>query len=356
MNFENTLLIICTAASFFLGFGCFYVLNRIRIAQSKIPFSPFVIIFGIFAVFALGLSIAFRNDNDFINEYVLWELPALLAASAAIFYVSSRFGTKYICLTILSCAAFLSLFMPQEISVFSQIPPFFSIPLITLLWFLFSFLYRFLNGIETVAGLHAMAVCIGIFFLTLAAALPFLLGAIALILAAVIAAFLIFNWYPARLQLSEAGCTALGFLLGGLVFRAVSEGAAPSIVIFNMFYIIEISWALLQTLFLRDKYADVITNTAYFQANVSGLSPENIANNILRLEIVMIVLGYFEAYSSNIYSIPVLSAIITVWYLSKVKNWQDANRSFREMNRNVINEIKNNFEEIKDTINKDKEN
>ncbi len=356
MNFENTLLIICTAASFFLGFGCFYILNRIRIAQRKIPISPFVIILGIFAVFALGLSIAFRNDNDFINEYVLWELPALLAASGAIFYVSSRFGTKYICLTILSCAAFLSLFMPQEISVFSQIRPFFTVPLIILLWFLFSFLYRFLNGIETVAGLHAMAVCIGIFFLTLAAALPFLLGAIALILAAVIAAFLIFNWYPARLQLSEAGCTALGFLLGGLVFRAVSEGAAPSIVIFNMFYIIEISWALLQTLFLRDKYADVVTNTAYFQANVSGLSPENITNNILRLEIVMIVLGYFEVYSANIYSIPVLSAIITAWYLSKVKNWQDANQSFRDMNRNVINEIKNNFEEIKDTINKDKEN
>lgn len=356
MNFENTLLIICTAASFFLGFGCFYILNRLRIAQSKTPFSPFVIILGIFAAFALGLSIAFRQDNDFINEYVFWELPALLTASAVIFYVASRFGTKYICLTILSCAAVLSLFMPQDISVFSQIPPVFSIPLMILLWFLFSFLYRFLNGIETVAGLHTMAVCTGIFFLSLAAALPFLLGAVALILAAVTAAFLVFNWYPARLQLSEAGCTALGFLLGGLVFRAVSEGAAPSVIIFNMFYIIEICWALLQTLFLKDKYADIVANTAYFQANVSGLSPENITNNILRLEIVMIVLGYFEAYSSNIYSIPVLSAIITVWYLSKVKNWQDANQSFREMNRNVFKEIKNNFEEIKDTINKDKEN
>lgn len=356
MNFDNTFLTICTVASFFLSFAGFYVLNQQRISRLERQIPPFAVIFVFFAVFGLIAAFVFRQDNDFISGYSVLELPVLLAATALIFYVSSRFSAKYAALTVLSGTAVLTFLMPESQPLLPQIPAPLSLLLSVLLWFAFSFLYRFLNGVESVAGLHTVAVALGIFTLSLAAALPHLLGALALILAAVTGAFLLFNWYPARLQLSDAGCTALGFLLGGLIFRSASEGAAPCLIIFNMFFIIEVSWALLQALALRDKYSDITANTAYFQANISGLSPDNIANNILRLEIVMIVLGYFEAYSPNIYSIPVLSAVITAWYLSKLKHWQTANQSFREINRNVINEIKSNFEDIKDNINKDKRN
>ena len=356
MNFDNVFLIICSIASFFLSFAGFYALNRQKVSHPPTQISPFIIIFAVFGICGLILTFTFYQDNDFISGYSIFELPVLLIAAALIFYISSRFSAKYSALSVLAGAAVLTIFMPQNISVIPQIPEFLNILLFIFLWFAFSFLYRFLNGVEAVAGLHAITAAAGIFLLALASALPHMLGALALIFAIIITAFLMFNWYPARLQFSNADCTALGFLLGGLIFRSASEGAAPCMIIFNMFFIIEISWALLQALLPREQYADITANTTYFQANISGLSPDNIANNILRLEIVMIVLGYFEAYSPNIYSIPILSAVITAWYLNKIKNWQTANQSFREINRNVINEIKNNFEDMKGNINKDKRN
>ena len=65
-------------------------------------------------------------------------------------------------------------------------------------------------------------------------------------------------------------------------------------------------------------------------------------------------MGSFELYAPNAYTIPLFTLVFTAWYLSKIKNWQTANKTIREINRDLMTEIKNNINTIKDQINKEK--
>jgi Fuc2NAc and GlcNAc transferase len=104
-------------------------------------------------------------------------------------------------------------------------------------------LYNFMDGIDGIAGIEALCVCLG-------AALLFLLrgdvqatglAAVALLLAAAALGFLYWNWPPARIFMGDAGSGFLGFALGVLSLFATLQ--APV-----LFW----SWVILLAVFICD--------------------------------------------------------------------------------------------------------
>ncbi|MDR3213191.1 MAG: glycosyltransferase family 4 protein [Azoarcus sp.] len=138
-------------------------------------------------------------------------------------------------------AAAIALFILPEIPV-----PFVSLPLLALValgeafylaWMLN--LYNFMDGIDGIAALEAICVCLG-------GALVFLLGAPSLaaaplLLAAATLGFLCWNWPPARIFMGDAGSGFLGFALGVLSLQAAHQAPA-------LFW----SWAILLAVFVCD--------------------------------------------------------------------------------------------------------
>ncbi|PLW87511.1 glycosyl transferase [Halioglobus japonicus] len=108
-----------------------------------------------------------------------------------------------------------------------------------LLWMLN--LYNFMDGIDGIAALQAVSVCVAAALLSwfYAGDLQFL--SFCLVLAAAQVGFLCWNWPPARLFMGDAGSVPTGFLLGGLALLGAVEGALPLA-----------CWAILLALFVTD--------------------------------------------------------------------------------------------------------
>lgn len=355
MSSETITLIISALAGFIISFIGFSAANSKKDLPSVARFLPFSVIYLTFLALGLIAFIAFPRSEDFIFDYSFNESAVFFLMIPVVFF--SFYFLKHSTKAYLAALIAVSIpviFFPSQYNYFSELP-LWSAPLITIvLWFAFTAFYPILNGVDAVAGVNALSVSLGVFILSLSGGAPILLGAQGLFLAVIMLAFLIFNWYPARIRLSSSVASAIGFILGGICLRASYEGIGSCILILNMFFITETVFALLKKLTLRSQYQELLINTAYCQANLSGFAPESVINNVVRLNIVMIIFAWFAMYAPNFYSIPVLSFIICTWYLSKLKNWQTANRSLKEINRDFVNNLKNNFSTIKDSIkNKD---
>lgn len=346
--------IICFLVSFF-GFvaltGRFYV-DKEDAGGNKLVFMPFYI------PSALGIVLLYffsPDFSDFIHEIGFSNILVPLTCTGII-YVSSLSdrSAKYTLATILPACAVSAFFLPENALIFEgELPFWLDRAAIIAVWFLFSAMYYILDGIDGVQPVQTGTICTGIIILAVLGATPFLYGLFAAVILAATVAYAVFNWYPARLNMNQASSQALGFMLGWMLFANAAEGASSSSLILIMFFIIELAGAVIKKITLRDKFADLTTDTVYYQANVSGLSPHHICTFLIKLQIIFIILSAFQIYAPNAYSLPLLALVIGIWFLSKLKNWQTPNKTIRELNRDFMEDIRQNIEDLKNNIGKD---
>ena len=117
--------------------------------------------------------------------------------------------------------------------------------LVGLAWLWFINLFNFMDGIDGIAAGEAVVIAGGALGLALLqtnfgeAALP------AIIIAASAAAFLAYNWHPAKLFMGDVGSTALGFFLGWLLIEAAAAGFLAAAFILPMFFLVDASSTLI---------------------------------------------------------------------------------------------------------------
>lgn len=88
---------------------------------------------------------------------------------------------------------------------------------VALVWMLN--LYNFMDGIDGLAGIEAVTVCLSGALLYVLIGLPGQ-GIVPVLLAAAVAGFLVWNFPPARIFMGDAGSGFLGLMLGGLLLDA----------------------------------------------------------------------------------------------------------------------------------------
>ena len=224
---------------------------------------------------------------------------------------------------------------------------------LVLIWTTFAWAYKYLNGIDGLTATQSVVSLAGLGLLAFLGALPILTGSCAGILLAVTAALAIYNWYPAELSLTSAGCQALGFLIGWLFILTAEEGAATCCLILSLYYLTEIIWAAILKFSRKQQHQIMENNTVYYQVNISGLSPANICENIFKLDAMLVIFAGFQIYAPNNYSIPSLGIILTLWFIAHLRNWQEPIRSFKELNQDLMKDIHDNVENFKKKMNKD---
>lgn len=358
MGTENIIMIAGFATCFILGFLSFSFLVQ-KSAGSEISIKDSNIVFMIiwsFAALALGLSYYFMPVfNDFLNDIPAWNFALPFAGSLVLFALGFTSLKHYYTLL---AAALLSvgfvLLTPDTAPLYLPHLPLWLHQIISV-FILFSITatYRYLNGIDSFLGIQTLTLTIGIGCLSLFGIAPAFLGVFAIILTALFSAFLIFNWYPAQLNLKTSGCDALGFLIGCLVIYSGNEGTYPCLYIFGVFAILEVLWAIAKKLTFKPAYSNIAANTFYYQVNVSGLSPDVICGYYGKVGLIMILFGCFQAYSPNWYSLPLLCTIIVIWNVVRLKNWQEPVKSLKEINNEVYHNVKKQIKTIHSNFNKD---
>lgn len=355
MYSENLTIYAVAVMAFILSFGGFYYLSLRNEELAPRKNAPFVIIFPILSLSFAFLFYQISNQQDFIYN-LSWANILLPLLGSALIYVSWRFvrSAHIATLMMFFCSASAYFFQPDEFSIASTIAPWLSGLLLCLGLFFFTFFYPYISGIDGILGLQTASIGLGIFALSLLGGVPTLLGGFGLSLGAIFCAFLIFNWYPAKLSLTKGGAHAIGFIIGWLMLCGTYEGSGPAVIIFAMFFVVEILSALLKKMTLRPEYANLTANTNCYEANLSGFPPSSISANIFRLLLILLMMGCFELYAPNAYTIPLFTMVVTIWYLSKIKNWQTSGKTIRELNQDLMIEIKNNLNNVKNQINKEK--
>ncbi|HDZ58027.1 hypothetical protein LCGC14_0144620 [marine sediment metagenome] len=129
-------------------------------------------------------------------------------------------------------------------------------------------LYNFMDGIDGIASVEAITVCLG------GALLYALVGqgglaVTSLVLAAVVAGFLCWNFPPAKIFMGDAGSGFLGIVLGGLALQAA--WAAPQLfwgwLILLGVFIVDATFTLIRRLLRGDKVYEAHRSHAYQYAS-----------------------------------------------------------------------------------------
>lgn len=354
MSTENIIIYSTAAICFFASFLGLYFLAKFKNEDNLNKITPLVVLLPISIIAFVTPFFLISEKQDFIytlsiEEILYFSLTAGLIYLAPWINNSAKF--KYSLLAIASVVG--CMLLPSDFYIIPDTNIYLNKAIFALILFAFSGLFYNLNGIDGIFSVQTAGIAVGVFVLSLLNGVPQLLGSYGLSLFAVFLAFLIFNWYPAKLKLNSAECTSIGFLLCWLLIRTSYEGSGPCAVIFCLFFICEMLVAFGKKMTLRAEFSNLTANTSYYQVNLSGFPPSAVANNIIRLQIVLLVLGCFELYAPNSYSIPIFSLIITFWYLSRLKNWQTPNKSIKQLNQDFVGDIKKGIDNIKDQVGKD---
>lgn len=129
-------------------------------------------------------------------------------------------------------------------------------------------LYNFMDGIDGLASVEAMSVCIGICLVCWLTGSTQLVWP-SLLLACAVAGFLCWNFPPARIFMGDAGSGFLGVVLGVLVLQAtwVSSELIWSWLVLLGVFIVDATWTLLRRLIRGDKVYQAHRSHAYQHAS-----------------------------------------------------------------------------------------
>ena len=121
-----------------------------------------------------------------------------------------------------------------------------------LAWLWFVNLYNFMDGIDGITGVETIAIGVGLFLVSLTAAIEHPTAAIAVVIAAATAGFLPWNWSPARIFLGDVGSVTLGYLCGWLLLLAAADGWWSVALILPLYYLADATLSLARRLGRRE--------------------------------------------------------------------------------------------------------
>lgn len=124
-----------------------------------------------------------------------------------------------------------------------------------LLWVWFVNLFNFMDGIDGITGVETAALGLGTaLVLALAGATDDGTAIMALTVGAAGAAFLAWNWHPARLILGDVGSVSLGYVLGWLLLHLAGRSLWAPAVILPLYYLADASLTMVWRIFRRESF------------------------------------------------------------------------------------------------------
>ncbi|MBH2076035.1 MAG: glycosyltransferase family 4 protein [Pseudomonadales bacterium] len=151
-------------------------------------------------------------------------------------------------------------------------------------------LYNFMDGIDGLASVEAISVCLSICLIywlcgTLQLIWP------ALILASAVGGFLFWNFPPARIFMGDAGSGFLGLVLAALALQAMwtESNLLWSWLILLGVFIIDATWTLMRRLMRGDKIYQAHRSHAYQLASRSFDSHLKVVSAVLAINVVWLL-------------------------------------------------------------------
>ncbi|MBO7555810.1 MAG: hypothetical protein J6T72_00210 [Alphaproteobacteria bacterium] len=105
-----------------------------------------------------------------------------------------------------------------------------------------------------------------------------------------------------------------------------------------------------------EQYSDIKENTSYRQALAQGISPQVATSFLCRAQILIIIFGSFQAYNSQPHSLLLISALVSIWLTFKMRNLSENNKTIKDLNKEVLEDLQARINSIKQYSNKEEDN
>lgn len=325
-----------------------FVAKYSQTMQFKFRYTPFLYLY---LLYAIGLIVAyfFHNNDDFLEPLTFARAFTPLLLAALVFsgtLVASAFARNVL---IILCTAVAVFMQPLGIGTpFPSLPPI-AIQLgLVVVFSVFCIYFRTLNILPQTAVVPSIFILLGISVMGFLSAVPAFLMLISATLLGGLCSYLAINLHTVKIELDNASCTALAFIIGNVILLDTGEYSFVSCLIFTIPFWVEFSVALWRK-YITDKSGTLEENTNYKMA-AEYLSMQALILNVAKICIFTLFLGFFQMFSVNSYSLLIVSFALILWFNNSMGQAISTRSSLKEINQEFVKNLKQNIEEAKSSI------
>ncbi len=301
-------------------------------------------------VFVLGLYFILPDFHDMIHEFECGKTLVVFILSAFI-YVAFLIEVRWLFyVTMAISSAIVTFLFPDTGLIFEGYLPFWVEKLIVFTFvFFITFFIKILNGMFTIFPIFVLSGLLGMSFISMLGGAPLFFGLLASLLIGMWLAFLRFNYFG-EIALNEGACASAGFLLAVFFVQGAIELSGPSMLVLLSYLVAEVLWVLIRRFLWRIKEQELYYNTAYFVCYTKDITSHAIIVSIVKIGIINVIFSCFQLYAPNPFSIPVFALAVNLWLLNILYHASENNLSFSRTNENFFEELKNEFNVVKETL------
>ncbi len=187
-------------------------------------------------------------------------------------------------------------------------------------WLWFVNLYNFMDGIDGITGTETISLGLGVAVVVSVGGAAADLIPAGLTLAAIAAAFLTFNWHPARMFLGDSGSVPFGFVLGGLLALLASQGHLAAALILPAYYLADATITLIRRALNGERVWQAHRKHFYQRAVQGGKRHDQVVRTIAAGNILLIGAAGLAAGGGMWTGLAAAAAII-VALLALLQRW-----------------------------------
>jgi UDP-N-acetylmuramyl pentapeptide phosphotransferase/UDP-N-acetylglucosamine-1-phosphate transferase len=200
-----------------------------------------------------------------------------------------RFAAQF-----LAAGAVMAL-LPDSLSLSAGfLPPWLDRLVATIVWLWFINLFNFMDGIDGIAGGSAAAMGFGLTLILLHYGPDPLEAFRSLMIAAVAAGFLVWNWHPAKIFLGDVGSVPLGYLLGFELIRLAMNGGQIFALIVALYYLADATITLLRRARRGERVWQAHREHFYQRSTQLGRSHSRTAKTAILVQLALAILGWLS--------------------------------------------------------------
>ncbi len=337
-----------------LGFLAMYfiykpVINKyLQTLEIKVSSLMFPYVAAVYTVCALAAYFILEND-DFIEPLTFIRIIVPLISAAAI-YASTLLFSRKVIYGITAVAVGITVWL-QPIGLGNAFPydPIW-VRLGLFVWALiFCLCSRILNILPHTFIFPNIIILGGLIMLALIGASPLYIAVCAAVLIGILVAYMSMNYYNISIDLDEGSCVAISYLICSLLLMNSGEFCFPSCVILTLIFWAEIPVALYNR-FIVYHIGTLSENTNYFFA-AQRHTLQTLSSAIFKIGIVLLLLAWFQLFSVNPYSLPLIALFIVLWLDGSLGRRENSPHTIADINRQFVSDLKQNINDFKKLFN-----
>jgi len=322
--------------------------NYMQTLEIKLSSLVFPYVLAVYTVCAVAAYFTLET-NDFIEPITLIRMaaPPILAA---VIYTAVMLFSKSVIYGIVAIAVGITVWL-QPIGIGNAFP--YDPLLVRLGLFVWALIFclgsRIMNILPHTFVFPNIVILGGLIMLALIGASPLYIAVCAAILIGILAAYMSMNYYSISIDLDDGSCVAISYLICSLLLMNAGEFCFPSCVILTLIFWAEI-FAALYNRFIVAHIGTLSENTNYFFA-AQRHTLQTLSTAVFKIGIVLLLLAWFQLFSVNPYSLPLIALCIVLWLDGTLGRKENTPYTLSDINRQFIRDVKQNINDFKKLFN-----